>query len=559
VFRLDKSRLTDTNGYNSHVNANGYPQIAVEYKWKMWNRNDIDRIQLNPSKVKMSLDDTEVDVLDKGGYMIAGEYRSGTLISYLDTEKPVTKMTASMVGYLERGDTVLDGKDGRDLVKCESKKRYNFNVEASDSCGVQVDANCYLLPHSYGDPKISCKGNIAYRGDNCASVPVRYEWKVCNRGPTSITTNQNKSKYRLDDVILGNVDQSIASNVCRTYVKDAFVRSCDRAKKLEINVQLINDSICKRYAHFGFELTITSAPSSSPTVSFMPSMSQKPNARPSLTPTSKPSSTPTSIPTVNPTLSSKPSSNPSGKPTNSLKPSSSPTAIPTFSFSPSTKPSLPPCGCSDCDSVALSAMSGEYSCGARIDWLQSAEGGYLSERDACIQVASVEFSNECAICDPTTCANRTPSAVPSSAPTPEIHCGCRTCTDAVLDAIANGYTCRARINWLRDALGQGESAACELVSTEYPTICGPECDPRSCDDLTSSPSSVPSAKPSDTPCGCSSCTEAALDTMAGDYSCGARIDWKRSPGGGSLSEVDACEFVADEFPGVCGYCNPTTC
>lgn len=62
-------------------------------------------------------------------------------------------------------------------------------------------------------------------------------------------------------------------------------------------------------------------------------------------------------------------------------------------------------------------------------------------------------------------------------------------------------------------------------------------------------------------CGCpSSCTQQILDTLAGDYTCGARITWLQNPDGGNLSELEACiEIAHDEFPNECGSCDPLGC
>ena len=78
----------------------------------------------------------------------------------------------------------------------------------------------------------------------------------------------------------------------------------------------------------------------------------------------------------------------------------------------------------------------------------------------------------------------------------------------------------------------------------------------------------PTAPPTNPPihCGCSACTQSVWNAPAtdggGTYTCGARIDWLKSPNGGSMSEFDACRRVAGvEFPnGPCGpMCDPSRC
>ena len=77
------------------------------------------------------------------------------------------------------------------------------------------------------------------------------------------------------------------------------------------------------------------------------------------------------------------------------------------------------CGCLSCDAAAWQKIAGDYSCGARITWLQTTQN--LSEREACTKVAGAEFPNDCSPCNPQTCdpsivSRPTPS--PLSRPTP---------------------------------------------------------------------------------------------------------------------------------------------
>jgi hypothetical protein len=74
------------------------------------------------------------------------------------------------------------------------------------------------------------------------------------------------------------------------------------------------------------------------------------------------------------------------------------------------------------------------------------------------------------------------------------------------------------------------------------------------------PNPAPQPSPIPSKCGCSACTDDVLNTMAGGYTCGARIAWLQSAQGGRKSEVDACKQVAGtEFPQYCGLCNPNSC
>ena len=160
-------------------------------------------------------------------------------------------------------------------------------------------------------------------------------------------------------------------------------------------------------------------------------------------------------------------------------------------------------------------------------------------------------------------------------------CGCTECTNIILNTMAGDYSCEDRINWLQSGAGgsKSENEACIMISRdEFGGVCGPMCDPTRCDkDVipTSSPSlgptRVPTSSPSVTvsasnpsPCGCDECTDAILNTKAGDYTCGARINWLQTVGGGSKSEEEACIQISGidfgEFSGVCGpMCDPNRC
>ncbi|KAL7542580.1 hypothetical protein ACHAXR_011906 [Thalassiosira sp. AJA248-18] len=103
-----------------------------------------------------------------------------------------------------------------------------------------------------------------------------------------------------------------------------------------------------------------------------------------------------------------------------------------------------------------------------------------------------------------------------------------------------------------------------LPLTELPT-----------DRITSSPTPSPPVSPPKSPtpppmvaqtfCGCPQCILTVWNTNAlkdgQSYTCGERITFKTSNEGGSLTESDACAFVANEFPnGPCGpVCNSNTC
>jgi len=59
-------------------------------------------------------------------------------------------------------------------------------------------------------------------------------------------------------------------------------------------------------------------------------------------------------------------------------------------------------------------------------------------------------------------------------------------------------------------------------------------------------------------CGCAGCDQAAFDVIADEHSCGNRISYVQQSMG--FSERNACALVGgEEFPGVCGVCDPNSC
>lgn len=82
--------------------------------------------------------------------------------------------------------------------------------------------------------------------------------------------------------------------------------------------------------------------------------------------------------------------------------------------------------------------------------------------------------------------NPTPSPVPG--PLPE-RCGCFDCTLEIWETYAGEFTCGERIEWKQTIEGGGlsETDACEFVSNEFFTICGPQCRPSQCDGQCAAP------------------------------------------------------------------------
>mmetsp|Transcript_15332 Transcript_15332/g.20482 ORF Transcript_15332/g.20482 Transcript_15332/m.20482 type:complete len:569 (-) Transcript_15332:271-1977(-) len=150
----------------------------------------------------------------------------------------------------------------------------------------------------------------------------------------------------------------------------------------------------------------------------------------------------------------------------------------------------------------------------------------------------------------------------------DFDCGCgASCTTEVLNLFAGEYKVGDRIKWLTDNQSYSVNNACALVcGTEFSSLCGDQCDPSVCIKPPTPPPTVhPTPSPNPPKCGCTSCTQSILDTIAwdgaGGFSCLSRINWlMTTPEGGYLQEYDACVRVSEEFPNDCGpSCNPLMC
>ena len=105
------------------------------------------------------------------------------------------------------------------------------------------------------------------------------------------------------------------------------------------------------------------------------------------------------------------------------------------------------------------------SCGTRIEFAQTPDGGDFSETEACALVGTT-FPDICGDCNPETCNVNT------------LVCGCATCTADVLERDADGVTCAVRIAYLQTTEGGNlsERQACGIVAADHPDSCGP-CSP----------------------------------------------------------------------------------
>jgi len=143
------------------------------------------------------------------------------------------------------------------------------------------------------------------------------------------------------------------------------------------------------------------------------------------------------------------------------------------------------CGCrtSACSAKVWNSNAQGPSCGDRILWLTK-EGSMTGEA-ACQQVGGDEFPEDCGPC----ACQRDAQALqevpqqqqqqPQQAPeSTSGTCGCSTCTSTVLQRDAEGFSCGARIDYLKGT--QSESAACRQVGgLEFVAQCG-ACNPDTC-------------------------------------------------------------------------------
>jgi len=213
----------------------------------------------------------------------------------------------------------------------------------------------------------------------------------------------------------------------------------------------------------------TKVPSSSPTRTPTKKPTRAPTKVPTIPPTRSPTRKPTRVPTKVPTLlpTQAPTKNPTRAPTKAS--TVSPTYMPTMSSTDS--PQASHCSCSKCTDDIWDADADGSRCGNRIMWLQQTYPDIYTTEEAACQLVAEEYPLICGACNPRKCVQQ--------------RCGCITCTDENWSMIANGSSCGSRIEWLQVKYPiqyPTEEDACQKVAEEYPTICGPKCDPSQCNE-----------------------------------------------------------------------------
>jgi hypothetical protein len=239
---------------------------------------------------------------------------------------------------------------------------YVSRLEYKDDCKVTARVQC-LIENGAGQlTGEECSGTIKrLSATDCYDIPVRYKWKICNRGNETVSINTSSSTMKVDGEVQFRVNAELGKRRCITKRKKAIINTCDAKKTTKLSVSLNGDGPkfkeCKDYSYLQFEIgdaypsaqpslapSVSMEPSSTPTISHQPSLSVVPSVVPTAMPTSSPSSIPSAKPSVSPTTSAAPSLRPSGKPSvlPTEEPSRLPSAKPTISAAPSGAPTDTP-------------------------------------------------------------------------------------------------------------------------------------------------------------------------------------------------------------------------
>lgn len=130
------------NGSYSGYNIDGYPQIKVEYKYKICNNNDTEnkRIRLIRDNTFSMLDGVELEGLNNKGLMKGdGSCRKNTWLTRIDTRNRYHSAVAQVDGFLFKGGKLFDGKD-HSLVKCYANEKHTTRWEYDDDCKMEVSS-----------------------------------------------------------------------------------------------------------------------------------------------------------------------------------------------------------------------------------------------------------------------------------------------------------------------------------------------------------------------------------------------------------------------------------
>lgn len=126
IIDVEKVR---SKSYSGIINENGFPQIAVDYLWKMCNMNHSNgQVKMVPAESSALYKDVPQPIR-KGGIIGEGNCRRFQRSTHLDTETRYHKLTTTMNGYLKIGDKIYDTEP--EVKKCFDEMKYLVRLNVS--------------------------------------------------------------------------------------------------------------------------------------------------------------------------------------------------------------------------------------------------------------------------------------------------------------------------------------------------------------------------------------------------------------------------------------------
>ena len=127
---IDKEKVM-IKSYTGIINKNGFPQIAVNYSWKMCNANQADeQIKLLPAESSAFYKDVPQQI-KKAGIIRKGKCRKFQRSTFIDTETRYHKLTTTMHGYPKIGDKIYDTEP--EVTKCSDTMNYLVRLNVSEN------------------------------------------------------------------------------------------------------------------------------------------------------------------------------------------------------------------------------------------------------------------------------------------------------------------------------------------------------------------------------------------------------------------------------------------
>jgi hypothetical protein len=365
--------------------------------------------------VEGSIPPSDLPVVD-----CATEYGNGVLPATECPELCSAECNAANSSYCECGSGTCECKPGFSGEDC------SVDLCAAARCGEHgVCAATYL---GGGLPVTSqaCICEKGFSGHLCQYNPCEAQGKTCAGHGTCVASSEVEAECQCEDGFTGDSCELTCDGICA----GSFPYSCSTQIEGIVNYGCRANGAChylregEDYPYDGF-CTYKSASSSSacacgasndcevatpcnhglcsppePVVDFSPCNSVPFGVCRGGVCVSDFNSSPSIIPTTSPIISVSP-----------------PTVSPTM---PGNGPTY--CGCDSCTQEIWDAIAkdggGSYSCGSRIEWVQSTLG--RSEHDACVRVSAEFPGGPCGpLCDPTQCnllASKSPSRSPTPAP-----------------------------------------------------------------------------------------------------------------------------------------------